>query len=49
VKRDVREPLLYAGMLTVLLGYRLVRRWSARRRVLSKSGAAPSLRPSESD
>ncbi len=25
VKRDVREPLLYAGMLAVLLGYRVVR------------------------
>lgn len=25
VKKDIREPLLYAAMLTVLLGYRLVR------------------------
>ena len=49
VKRDVREPLLYAGMLTVLLGYRLVKRWSARRRLTSKPRPTPSLRPSESD
>src|SRR5262250_1960368 len=25
VKRDIREPLLYAGMLAILLGYRVVR------------------------
>ncbi len=47
VKRDVREPLLYAGMLAVLLGYRIVMRQRARRRITSKSGVAPSLRPSE--
>jgi len=40
VKRDVREPLLYAAMLAVLLGYRLVRRWLARRSLTSKSGSA---------
>jgi len=40
VKRDVREPLLYVLMLTVLLGYRIVVRWQARRRVTSKSGSA---------
>ncbi|HTV50287.1 MAG TPA: protein-methionine-sulfoxide reductase heme-binding subunit MsrQ [Steroidobacteraceae bacterium] len=39
VKRDVREPLLYAGMLAVLLGYRFVRRWRARA-LTSKSGSA---------
>ena len=27
VKSDVREPLLYAGILTVLLGWRLGRKW----------------------
>jgi methionine sulfoxide reductase heme-binding subunit len=44
VKRDIRQPLLYAGILAVLLGYRWVR---ARRRaapapaaVTSKSGSA---------
>ncbi len=40
VKRDVREPLLYAFMLAVLLGYRIVKRWQARRRITSKSGSA---------
>ncbi len=40
VKRDVREPLLYAFMLAVLLGYRLVKRWQARRRITSKSESA---------
>jgi sulfoxide reductase heme-binding subunit YedZ len=45
VKRDVREPLIYAAILAVLLGYRLVRRARARksaatRAVTSKSGSA---------
>ncbi len=40
VKRDVREPLLYAGMLAVLLGYRILTRWRARRRLTSRSGSA---------
>jgi methionine sulfoxide reductase heme-binding subunit len=40
VKRDVREPLLYIFMLSLLLGYRIVVRWQARRRVTSKSGSA---------
>ncbi|MGH8226397.1 MAG: sulfite oxidase heme-binding subunit YedZ [Steroidobacteraceae bacterium] len=43
VKRDVREPLLYAYMLTLLLGYRIVTRWPARRRVTAKS--APATAP----
>lgn len=29
VKADVREPLLYAAILAVLLGWRLIRRWRA--------------------
>ena len=37
VKRDVREPLLYAGMLAILLGYRVVRARARRR-----AAAAPS-------
>jgi sulfoxide reductase heme-binding subunit YedZ len=49
VKRDVREPLLYAFMLALLLGYRLVTRWYGRRRVTSKSRVGQSLRPSESE
>jgi sulfoxide reductase heme-binding subunit YedZ len=36
VKKDVREPLIYAGILAVLLGYRLYKRW----RVTSKSAPA---------
>lgn len=35
VKSDIREPLLYAAILTLLLGWRVARRWrgvSARRR-----------------
>ncbi len=40
VKRDVREPLLYAFMLAVLLGYRIVKRVQARRSITSKSGSA---------
>jgi sulfoxide reductase heme-binding subunit YedZ len=40
VKRDVREPLIYAGMLTILLGYRVVRRSRIGRRITSKSGSA---------
>ncbi len=47
VKRDVREPLLYVAMLTLLLGYRIVTRWQARRRIASKPRVSPSLRPSE--
>jgi sulfoxide reductase heme-binding subunit YedZ len=35
-KKDVREPLLYAAVLTLLLGYRAVRAWRRRR---------PALRP----
>ncbi|HXO15610.1 MAG TPA: protein-methionine-sulfoxide reductase heme-binding subunit MsrQ [Steroidobacteraceae bacterium] len=44
VKRDVREPLLYLGILALLLGYRLVR-WRVRTAaaavaVTSRSGSA---------
>jgi sulfoxide reductase heme-binding subunit YedZ len=37
VKRDIREPLIYVGILSVLLGFRVLR---ARRRLTSKSGSA---------
>lgn len=33
VKQDIREPLIYAGILAVLLGYRLWYRYHARRRL----------------
>jgi methionine sulfoxide reductase heme-binding subunit len=39
VKRDVREPLLYAGILAVLLGYRLVR---ARLKAVHAAAALPT-------
>jgi sulfoxide reductase heme-binding subunit YedZ len=38
VKADVREPLIYAGILTVLLGYRW---WRARRRLAPAVRAVP--------
>lgn len=45
VKKDVREPLIYAAILAVLLGYRAVRAWRKRQAALShvttsKSGSA---------
>ena len=41
VKRDVREPLIYAAILAVLLGYRYVRsRRQRARKVTSKSAPA---------
>src|SRR5258708_22363968 len=43
VKRDVREPLLYAGMLAALLGYRLVR--ALARRAARAAAARPSPAP----
>jgi methionine sulfoxide reductase heme-binding subunit len=59
VKRDVREPLLYAGILALLLLYRVVRAQaarsaartaaSARARLTSTSGVGPPLRPSASE
>ena len=39
VKKDIREPLLYAGILAVLLGYRVVR-GPLRRALTSKSVSA---------
>lgn len=39
VKKDIREPLLYAAMLALLLGYRLLR-GPVRRWLTSKSGSA---------
>ncbi len=39
VKKDIREPLLYAAMLAVLLGYRLLR-GPVRRWLTSRSGSA---------
>ena len=56
VKRDVREPLVYAGILALLLLYRVVRGRSAvrapeasRAPVTPTSRAGLSMHPSESD
>jgi len=45
VKRDVREPLIYAGILAVLLGYRVVRARSRRRAAAPPGARAASSRP----
>jgi hypothetical protein len=37
VKRDVREPLLYAGILAVLLGYRVLRAIGRRRAAATRA------------
>jgi sulfoxide reductase heme-binding subunit YedZ len=47
VKQDVRNPALYAGVLALLLGYRLARWWRhrrARRQAQAAPGAAQALR-----
>jgi sulfoxide reductase heme-binding subunit YedZ len=36
VKRDVREPLLYIGILALLLGYRVIRARARRREAISR-------------
>ena len=41
VKADVREPLIYAAVLAVLLGWRALARWPRRRPTRVPSGAAP--------
>ena len=43
VKRDVREPLLYAGMLAVLLVYRVVRAQAARSAARAAASAGAHL------
>ena len=47
VKRDVREPLLYLGILALLLGYRLLR-WQLRRADAHPRAAAPGALTSRS-
>ena len=42
VKRDVREPLLYAGILALLLGYRVVRARRRQRAAAPSASAAPA-------
>jgi len=45
VKRDVRDPLLYAGILAVLLGYRVLRAIARRRAAATRAAHAASARP----
>jgi len=45
VKRDVREPLLYAGILAVLLGYRVLRAIGRRRAAATRAAHTASARP----
>jgi methionine sulfoxide reductase heme-binding subunit len=45
VKRDVREPLIYAGILALLLGYRYVKRRKPSIRSSPTSTSAPSTAP----
>jgi sulfoxide reductase heme-binding subunit YedZ len=46
VKKDVREPLIYVGILTVLLGYRLIRAWQKKRaQAAVTSKPAPATAP----
>lgn len=40
VKQDIREPLVYAVVLSVLLGYRLWRRYRSRQALQSRAPAA---------
>jgi methionine sulfoxide reductase heme-binding subunit len=47
VKRDVREPLIYAGILAMLLGYRVVRARVRRREAAAASARAPISRAAQ--
>jgi DMSO/TMAO reductase YedYZ heme-binding membrane subunit len=44
VKRDVREPLIYAGILGILLGYRLLRARTRRRASVAARPRTEALR-----
>ena len=46
VKKDVTEPLIYAGILAVLLGYRAVRAWQ--KKSAARAAAAPTSRAASS-
>jgi sulfoxide reductase heme-binding subunit YedZ len=45
VKRDVREPLLYAGILAALLGYRVLRAMARRRAAATRLLHPTPVRP----
>jgi sulfoxide reductase heme-binding subunit YedZ len=39
VKKDVREPLIYVGILAILLGYRVVKAWQKKRLTSTRAPA----------
>src|SRR5262249_18670757 len=45
VKKDVREPLIYAGILAVLLGYRVLRAIARRQAAATRAAHTASARP----
>jgi len=45
VKKDIREPLIYVGIVAVLLGYRAVRAWQKKRAHAVTSKPAPATAP----
>ena len=45
VKKDVREPLIYVGIVAVLLGYRAVRAWQKKRSQPVTSKRVPATVP----
>ena len=47
VKRDVREPLLYAGILAVLLGYRVLRAIARRRAAATRAVHSTPASPAD--
>jgi sulfoxide reductase heme-binding subunit YedZ len=47
VKRDVREPLLYAGILAALLGYRALRAVIRRRAAATRAMHSAPARPAD--
>jgi methionine sulfoxide reductase heme-binding subunit len=47
VKRDVREPLLYAGMLAILLGYRVLRAIGRRHAAPTRAVHSTPTRPAD--
>jgi methionine sulfoxide reductase heme-binding subunit len=47
VKRDIREPLIYAGILGVLLGYRIVRARMRRRNAAPAGARVAAARAAE--
>lgn len=50
VKKDILEPLIYAGILSVLLGFRLFLRWKQKRNTaVTNRGTIPGNTPTRSN